>query len=172
MAENWKKWKRQFENYLMGMECNDKADPIKVAIFLNLIGDESLEVFESLNVTEDERAVYQTVLTKMEAFCKPKNNVVYERHKFYQKFQKDGEPFDTFLMEIRHLIRTCEFGETENEMLRDRIVMGMADKRVQARLLGTTDLTYDKAVERCRAEELTQEQAKKMSKAVLSKSKQ
>lgn len=166
ISENWRSFKRQFENYLVGMECHDKPDRVKIAIFLNHVGNDAVDVLDSLNLAEADRAVYATVMNAMENFCKPRKNTVYERFVFYHRNQKSGEPFDTFLMDIRQLARSCEFEATENEMLRDRIVMGIADQKIQTKLLGVDKLTYDVAVDKCRAEEATKEQAKSMSKPV------
>ena len=41
----------------------------------------------------------------------------------------------------------CNFGPSLNEMLRDRIVCGIEDAKIQQRLLAEPDLTFDKAFE-------------------------
>lgn len=81
--------------------------------------------------------------------------------------QHEGESFDMFLMDIKRLVRSCEFGATENEMLRDRIVMGVCDKKLQKRLLETAALTYDTAVEKGRTNEATAQQSETMIKNVV-----
>lgn len=166
LAEDWKKFKRQFSTYLIATETDQKNDSVKVAMFLNLIGDDAYTVYESLGIREADRQNYNVVVKAMEDFCQQRKNTVYERYAFYERKQKDGEPFNTFFMDIKRLVRTCDFGDRENEMLRDRIVMGIAEKRLQTKLLATTNLDYDTAVEKCRAHEITQEQAKQMSKTV------
>lgn len=166
LAENWKRFKRSFDNFLVAAECNTKSDAVKIAIFLNTLGEEGNDVFDAFGLTTEQKEVYTTVIQTFENFCKPKTNEVYERFVFYQRNQKEGEPFDAFLMEIRRLVRTCEFGEMEQTMLRDRIVLGITNKRLQTKLLETNGLTYDIAVEKCRADEVTQEQTNNMSKGV------
>lgn len=121
LAENWKRFKRSFDNFLVAAECNTKPDAVKTAIFLNTLGEEGNDVFDAFGLTAEQKAVYATVIQTFENFCKPKTNEVYERFVFYQRNQKEGEPFDTFLMEIRRLVRTCEFGEMEQTMLKYRI---------------------------------------------------
>lgn len=69
-------------------------------------------------------------------------------------------------MDIKRLVKSCEFKEQEDEMLRDKIVMGTWDNAVQTKLLSTTDLTYEKAVDRCRASEISREQAKSLNKEI------
>lgn len=164
IAENWKRFKRSFEIFLTAIECNNKPDATKIALFRNVLGEDGNDAYDSFTLTADERKVYVTVISAFDAFCKPKTNEVYERFVFYQRNQKEGEPFDTFLLDIRHLVKTCEFGELEESMLRDRIVMGVNHKKLQRTLLETAKLTYTQAVEKCRAHEKAHEQTNNMNK--------
>lgn len=163
ISENWRRFKRYFDIFMRAGELTEKSNEIKINTFLNAVGEEAIEVFDTLELTEDQRQDYDAVIQAFENFCKPKKNTVYERFMFYQRKQKDGEPFDTFLMDIKRLARTCEFTDREQEMLRDQIVMGINDKKVQLRLLETSDLTYAKAVEKGRQGEATKEQIDTMN---------
>lgn len=163
LAENWRRFKRYFDIFMRAGELMNKADEIKINTLLNCVGEEAIEVFDTFTLTEAQKESYDEVVKAFEEFCKPKKNTVYERFMFYQRKQKDGEPFDTFLMDIKRLARTCEFTDRENEMLRDQIVMGIQDKKVQLRMLEMSDLTYEKAVEKGRQGEATKEQADSMN---------
>ena len=57
--------------------------------------------------------------------------------------QEQGEKFDAYLIKLRHLIKTCEYGALEDELLRDRIVTGTSNNNVWARLLSESGLTLD-----------------------------
>ena len=52
-----------------------------------------------------------------------------------------------YVSELRALAEYCNFGETLQDMLRDRLVCGINDDRIQGRLLSEPKLKYDKAVE-------------------------
>ena len=60
-----------------------------------------------------------------------------------------------FLAELRALADKCEFGDQLTTSLRDRLVCGIADGRMQRRILSEPykDLTLDKAVDLCMAME-------------------
>lgn len=146
LSDNWRRFKRNFDIFMCAGELNEKSDAIKINTFLNAIGEDAVEVFDSFNLSDEQRASYN------------------ERFMFNQRNQKDGESFDAFHIEIKRLARTCEYNENENEMLRDRIVIGVNDQRLQAKLLETKTLTYDTAVEKCRANEATKEQSSSMNK--------
>lgn len=142
------------------------ADKIKVNTFLNAIGKEAVEVFDTFELPAAQKGAYIDVVRAFEAFCSPKKNTVYERFTFYQRKQRDGKIFDSFLIDIKRLVRTCEFKLAENEMLRDQIVMGVGDKKLQTRLLENAPLTYEIAVEKARANEAMKEQSSAMNKTV------
>lgn len=166
LCENWRRFKRNYDIFSAAAEVDGKDDKIKINTLLNAVGPEAVEVFDTFELTDQERASYDRVIEKFAEFCKPRKNPVYERYVFYQRTQHEGESFDVFLMDIKRLVRTCEFGATEKEMLRDRIVMGVADKKLQKRLLETAALTYDTAVEKGRTNEATAQQSETMNKNV------
>ncbi|XP_031639432.1 uncharacterized protein LOC116351469 [Contarinia nasturtii] len=165
IAEHWKRFKRNFDIYMVASGINTKPNLIKVNTFLNAIGSDAVEVFDTFTLTEEQKGEYNEVIKAFTEFCTPKKNQIYERFMFYQRKQKENEPFDAFLMDIKRLVKTCEFGDKENEMLRDQIVMGIDDKKQQQRLLEKADLNYDTAVEKCRANEATKEQSSTMNKS-------
>ena len=51
-----------------------------------------------------------------------------------------------FLAELKHLTKRCEFGRALDEMLRDRLVCGVCDIRIQRRLLAEPKLTLKRAL--------------------------
>ena len=65
-----------------------------------------------------------------------------------------------YVAELRHLSEHCEFGMTLNEMLRDRLVCGVEEPKIQRRLLAEPDLTFDKAFELAIASESADKNAK------------
>ena len=53
-----------------------------------------------------------------------------------------------FVAELRKLTEYCEYGESLNDMLRDRLVCGINHERTQQRLLsGDSTLTLEKALD-------------------------
>ena len=162
LSENWRRFKRHFDIFLAAGKLNVENDEVKINTLLNAVGEEAIDVFDTFGLTEAQQKSYDEVVKAFETFCKAKKNTVYERYVFYERNQKDGEPFDTFLMEIKRLARNCEF-DNETEMLRDRIVMGIHDKSAQRKMLEMSDLTYDKAVQMARQAETTKEQVNVMS---------
>ena len=53
--------------------------------------------------------------------------MIHDRFLFNSRSQEAGEGFGHFITELRHLASTCEFGDKEDELIRDRIVLGIRD---------------------------------------------
>ena len=66
----------------------------------------------------------------------------------------------TYIAELRHLSEHCEFGLTLSEMLRDRLVCGVEEPKIQRRLLAEPALSFDKAFELALALESADKNAK------------
>ncbi|UYV84995.1 FAM91A1 [Cordylochernes scorpioides] len=148
--------------YLEATEKATKPDKLKVAILLNFIGEEALEVFNTFHLKEDEAENFDLVINKFDYFCEPKKNVIFERFKFFSATQKDGESIDSFITELKGLSTSCEFESQKDSLIRDRIVYGIQDKALQERLLREPNLTLLKVIEMCKTDEISKQQIKIM----------
>ena len=75
--------------------------------------------------------------------------------KFNQRIQQERESVESFITELYALSETCNYGELTNEMIRDRIVVGVRDNAVAERLQIDPELTLDKAISiTCQSETL------------------
>lgn len=65
-----------------------------------------------------------------------------------------------FIANLRSLSEHCNFGDSLEAMLRDRLVCGINDGSIQKRLLAESKLTYQKAVELAQGLEAADKNAK------------
>ncbi len=68
--------------------------------------------------------------------------------------------------QILNTKRKTEFADLTDSLIRDRIVCGIKDNNVRARLLHEADLTLEKAIDTCRANEITSNQMKMLVEEV------
>lgn len=87
-----------------------------------------------------------------------KRNVIYNRFMFNSRIQKENERFDAFLLDLQKLISTCEYKEFEQQLLRDRIVVGIMDNNLKKELLKAEKLDLTLAIDMCRTAEATSDQ--------------
>ena len=108
-------------------------------------------------MTADERKKYDTVKSKLEGHFIIKRNVIFERAKFNLRFQKENESVDNFITDLFTLAQHCNYGTLQDEMVRDRIVVGLKDKTLSEKLQLEADLTLEKAINQARQKELVRQ---------------
>lgn len=122
-------------------------DAAKRANFITICGSRVYETLLALitpkkasDVTFDE---IQFVLTK---HFSPKPNEISVSFKFYKRDQKRDEPVSDYIAQLRTLSSGCNFSDLER-MLRDRLVCGMRDEKLQYELLKRDNLRYQDVVD-------------------------
>ena len=87
-------------------------------------------------------------------------NESVERRTFCRRVQQPGETFDDFLVSLRELAKTCKFcsDNCTQKNIRDQLIEGLLDGDTVEHLLQEKDLTLDKAITTCRAQEAAKKQ--------------
>eukprot|EP00731_Ephydatia_muelleri_P016131 Em0009g555a len=78
---------------------------------------------------------YDELIKLMAEHLSPKPLVIVQRYRFHSRVRQQGESVSVYVTQLKELARKCEFGDALNDMLRDRLVCGINDERVQKRLL-------------------------------------
>jgi hypothetical protein len=160
VAENWRKFLCSFNNFLLATGFSSKDDAVKVGLLLSVIGEEAVELYSTFEWTKaDDKVKLDLVLTKFEAYCKPKASELFETYRFLSRRQEPGEPIDAFATALRMLAAGCAFADKDRR-IRDQIVLGIRDDRVRERLLREASPTLDKVLEIIRATELAEKHLK------------
>ena len=91
LSENWRKWEQRFQLYLKASGAEKKSDETKVAILLHCVGEEALEVHNTFIYDGDDGKKPEKVIEQFKAYCNPRKNIVFERYKFWERSQHEGE---------------------------------------------------------------------------------
>lgn len=135
-SQKWKKFKQKWSNYEIAAGTVEKSQVTRVATFLTVIGEEAVDVYNAFIWDEEEDNLkIEKVLEKFESFCNPRKNTIYERYMFFSRNQENGESIDHYVTVLKTLADTCEFGALKESLIRDRVVFGILDSSVRARLL-------------------------------------
>jgi transposase InsO family protein len=108
------------------------------------------------NLVQPESIVVKTYDGLVEVVKKhyePKQSVIVQRYKFNTRSRGQDESVAAYVAALKALGEHCEFHSLE-EMIRDRLVCGVEDPRMQRAMLQEADLSYQKAIELCTATEL------------------
>ena len=156
--EEWPKWIRRFERFRVVSELNKKPENTQISTLLYSMGDEADDILSSFTMSDDDREKYDAVKAKFEGHFIIKRNVIFERAKFNLHVQKEGESADNFITDLYTLAEHCQFGALHDELIRDRIVVGLRDKALSEKLQLESSLTLEKAINQARQKELIRQQ--------------
>ena len=135
--------------------ANDITDPAKKrAILLNAAGPTTYRLVKTLAVPGKPTDLsFDEIVEKVKLHFNPKPSPIIKRYEFNTRKQKPTETVSEYVAALRRIAEHCEYGSTLNDMLRDRLVCGIADNRVQDRFLREAKLTYREALEMALAAE-------------------
>ena len=128
------------------------------------MGSECRHIYNNnLGLTAGQQEDVAVILIELGKYFSPTKNVIFERYVFGNLKQEEGETIDAFVTRMREKAASCEYGGLRDELIRDRLVLGITDERARRRLLREKDLTLPSAVEICRAAEVMDSKLKALA---------
>lgn len=168
--QEWEKWIRRFERFRLASNLNNSSEENQVNTLVYCMGDEADDVLRGLKLTSVQRQQYDAVKTAFDSYFVPRKNVIYERAKFNKRVQQQTEPVDSFITALYALADNCEYGALHDELLRDRLVVGLQDSSLSERMQLDKDLTLAKAITMARqSEEIKRQQTDLRGEASVNK---
>ena len=145
-AEKLKQFALRWKHYSLALELSKKDEDAQVGTLLTVIGPEAQEVYTTFEwENEGDEEKIQLVLDQFKVYCESKKNIPFERYCFNQRQQQTGETYDQYKTALKKLAEGCDFAKiTPDEILRDRLLFGIADNKVRERLLHETNLTLER----------------------------
>ena len=158
--EEWPKWIRRFQRFCQASGLSEKSPENQVNTLIYTMGDAADDILSSFSLSEEDKKKYEIVVAKFESHFVKKRNVIFERPKLNQRKQEEGESVDDFITDLYCLSEHCNYGGLREEMIRDRIVVGLRDHNLAEKLQLVADLTLEKAVTAARQVESVKKQQK------------
>ena len=147
---DWPSWRRKFERYRLTSRLVYEPNDVQVSVLLLSMGDDAEEVFETFDL---DSPAYDLVIQKFSNFYDKKVNIIYERAKFNKRSQMERESAEDFVLNLYKLIKTCGYGTLRDELLRDRLVIGVRDRQLSENLQMDSYLTLDSAIAKIKMHE-------------------
>ncbi len=123
-ADLWPKWIRRFECYRVASGLSNKTQAEQVCTLLYSMGECANDILKTLEIDE-EKASFEEVKKALDDHFSERRNVLVERTRFNRRIQLPGEPVDTFIQDLYKIAADCEYGALKNELIRDRIIVGL-----------------------------------------------
>ena len=165
-AAEWNNYSERLEQYFIAndleeivLTADNQAEHTsrqkkRRAILLSVLGANTYEVLRNLCLPQKPaEKTYNELIQLLETHYSPKPSETVQRYKFNTRQRKADESIATYVAELRHLAEHCKFGTILEDMLRDRLVCGVNNERIQRLLLLESELTLDKAFKIASAQE-------------------
>ena len=156
--EDWICWIWHIERFRKATGLDQKSGDNQVNTLVYSMGEEADDIMISFGLTADDAKQYELVKNRFGNHFIVKRNIIFERAKFNLRSQQQGESVETFITDLHCLTEHCEFGVLKDELIRDRIVMGLRDKKLSEKLQQDSKLTLEKAVTQARQSETVKKQ--------------
>ena len=140
-------WLEYVERFVFYCEANSvKDDSKRRAILLSSIGAVTYKIVRNLiSPRSTSDVTYEEIVQLLQDHLDPKPSVIVQRFKFYSTSRNESESITSFIARLRKIAEHCDFKDTLEEMLRDRLVCGVKNDRIQRRLLSEKNLTFKSA---------------------------
>ena len=162
VAENWKDFENSWEYYVIATDLrskldNDEGKEIVAATLCTVMGADCKRIMNSLpSLSAADKKDPAKIVQELKKHFIPQRNVLYERFVFNSAVQKPGETIDEYVVRLRQMADSCEFGTLKDSLIRDRIVIGTTDEGGRERLLRERPVpNLEKAIESLRAFEIS-----------------
>lgn len=164
LANNWDEISSEFEDYMLAKGLKEKGKDVQAATLRRVMGSECCHQYKhNLGLSEEQAKDPTAILDALEAHFKLARNVIFERYIFGNCKQDEGEPIDAFVTRLREKAASCEYRDLKEDLIRDRLVLGVCDEALRRCLLREKKLTLASAIEICRAGEMTDMSLKAMT---------
>ena len=139
--QEWPKWIRHFERFRTPAKLAAKDEEAQVNMLIYTMGDKADDTLRSFKLSDADAKKY-SVKEKFEDHFIKKRNVIYERARF-SSCKQEGEPVDLFITDLHALAEHCDYKDLHDEMIRDRIVVGLKDAPLSEKLQLDSKLTLE-----------------------------
>lgn len=155
---DWPPWKQRFLRFRTASGLDGKPEKSQVDALVYLMGPQAEDIFKTFKLEPDDQKKFEVVLQEYEAYFVPRRNIIYERVKFNTRTQEDGESVEDFVTALHTLASTCDYGELREDLIRDRLVVGLQDRKISRALQLDPDLKLQKALLVARQHEIVNQQ--------------
>lgn len=144
--ECWSEYAERLDQFFIANAIED--DNRKRAVFLTVVGPTTYGLLRNLlSPAAPTSKTLTELIGVLNAHYDPVPSEIVERFKFNSRVRRADESVADYIAGLRKLAKYCNFGDSLDMMLRDRIVCGIQDEGIQRKLLSEAKLTLSRASE-------------------------
>ena len=172
LVANWDFSRQQWEDYDVATHLDKQTSKIRLASLHSVMGKDCLQTFLNLNISDEDRNNVEACMTTLENYFKLQRNIVYELYVFNSCEQNQGESVDSYITHLQKFASSCKLGTLTDELIRDKLVIGILNRGTKGKLLQEKSLTLDKAIDIAHSNEITSKQLETMKSDAVTRPKE
>ena len=142
----WTRWKARWLRYREASRINEHPDKEQINTLVYSLGEQAEDIILSRGIPED---THDRVLAAFDNYFGVRTNIIVERAEF-NKLVQNGDGMDIYINKLYRQAEYCQYGALREELIRDRIVVGVDDDQLSDKLQSEPDLTLADAVQTSR----------------------
>lgn len=151
VAVEWKQFQDEFKIFRIAKGIDKLSEDEKIANMLMLMGPESVPIYEQFVFNDSDcKKTLSNTITLFSDYFEPVKNVIYERAVFNEMKQAQGQPIHAFIVAVQAQAKNCDYGVMCDQLVRDRIVVGVRDDKLRQYLYDVEDLTLAKCIQKAK----------------------
>lgn len=130
------------------IKANKVAEDLKVSVLLSVLGPRLVTTLSDLLApAEVDDHTFDQLVETLKNHFKPCTLTIVERYRFGCRNQQPNETIAEYVVTLKHMASTCNFGTFLKDALRDKLVSGIRDDNIRQRLL-TEELSLEDSLKR------------------------
>ena len=89
-TESWKEWRPRWDCYALAIELSSKPGEVQVPVLSTVTGTDAYKVFNTFQLTKEEKKSLKAVLDAFGKYCQPYVNTALERYRSNLRDQWPG----------------------------------------------------------------------------------
>ena len=145
----WHEWKRQWDTYMIAIDGEQFSDKRKTALLLHSLGTEGQRRYsklKELTFYPPSATEFEKTNLKLENEYRIIRNKRAERYTFRKRTQTQHESITEYIVALRDLASTCDFGDFLDDAICDQLIEKMNNHKIRERLLADENIDLDKAI--------------------------
>lgn len=154
--ERWPLWRKRFNRFITCSGIQNRSQKDQIDYLIYIMGPEAEDAIQRFAEVPE---TLEGALDLFDKLFQPQTNVIFERFKFNSRCQQPGETVSNFITDLYTLASKCNYGDLKEDLIRDRIVVGMQDAKISEVMQMKSTLTLNQAVDMATLAEIQKSQS-------------
>ena len=163
---DWPDWKQNFLRFRLATKLHKEEGAVQVSALIYTMGREAEHVYKSFTLADGDDAKFDVIVIEVWWTFRAETEHNSWAGTFSRKDPKARRDSRIVRTKSLRISQHCDFGDSRDQQIRDRIVIGILDRGVSQKLQLKSDLTLEVVIQIARQSEVVKSQVTAWSEEV------